>query len=80
MNTSIASTTLAFLSSFSMTAESLANRSPNPAMSCGSSELLTCVIKVSMVRSNLLTSSGRVTLMAARCSFHPSLFTHFEIV
>lgn len=75
MNTSMASTTLAFLSSFSMTEESLANLSPSPAMRAGSLELFTCVMSVSMVSSNLFTNSGRVMFLAARASFHRRLST-----
>ena len=80
MNTSMASTTFAFLSSFSMTDESLARRSPSPAMSDGSSDSLTEVMSLSIVRSSLFTSSGRVMLLAALASFHPSLLAHFETV
>ena len=80
MKTSIASTTLAFLSSFSMTADSLASLSLSPAMSCGSLDELTCVMSVSMVSRSLLTSSGRVMFLAARASFHPSAVDHLDMV
>ena len=72
MNTSMTSTTLAFLSNFSITAESLASLSPSPATSAGSFDSLTWVMSVSMVSRSLFTSSGRVTFFAALASFHPS--------
>lgn len=57
-----------------------ASLSPSPAIAIGSPDSFTCVMSASMVNNSLLTSSGRVTLLAARASFHPSATHHLDMV
>lgn len=80
MKISIASTTLAFLSSFSITDESFASLSPSPAMRVASSDSLTCSISLSIVNRSLLTSSGRVMFFAALASFQAYFFAQLVTV
>ena len=68
MNTSMVSTTFAFLSSFSMVEASFDSLSGTPAISSESPLRSTLSKRSSMACSILLTSCGRVTVRAARCS------------
>ena len=80
INTSITSTMLVCLSSFSIVAANFASLSPKPLAASGSSLVFTASIILSTVRSSLLTSSGRVIFCAARCSDQLPVFTHFVTV
>ena len=58
--------------------KSFESLSASVPMASGSPDSFTCAMRLSMASSNLLTSSGRLMLLAARASFHPPSVHHLE--